>query len=82
MSQPKLSARPKTPQSFDREGKAYVGYAIALRSNTGHEIIILAPTIDEAEFAAQGIISFNVDRSKIKRAGLVGEATLNRLKQV
>ena len=71
--------KPKS-KKFEKRGKSYVGYAIAIQTPTGSEIIILAPTVDEAEaVAACQIGLLNVDRSEIKQAALVGIRTFERM---
>lgn len=57
-----------SPQKFEKIGKAYVGYAVAMKSQAGAEIIILCPTIDEAVVAAESWGTVN--RREVKRAAL------------
>lgn len=56
------------PQQFERAGKAYIGYAVAMRTMGGHEIIILAPTKDAAVLVGQDY--GQVDPALVKRAAL------------
>jgi hypothetical protein len=58
------------PQKFEKVGKAYIGYATAIKSNSGAEIIILCPTKEEVIVAAESWGAIDVDQSLIRRAAL------------
>lgn len=58
------------PTNFERIGKAYVGHALVIRSNSGAEIIIFCPTADEAIAAANLWGEVSIVREHIKRAAL------------
>lgn len=66
------SIRPSPPQKFERNGKSYIGYAIAFRGQSGAEIIFLAPTEDEAAAAFLNHTGRDADRELIYRAALTG----------
>jgi hypothetical protein len=57
-----------SPQKFKKIGKAFVGYAVGMKSPTGSEIIILCPTKDEAIVAAESWGKVNPE--EVKRAAL------------
>jgi hypothetical protein len=58
------------PQKFKRIGRSYVGHAVAIKSNSGAEIIILCPTKEEAVRAAEAWGNVVIDRKEVKRAAL------------
>ncbi len=69
------------PTSFERDNGSYIGYAIAIQTPSGRELIILAPTADEAEFAAENYMATkNINRDQIKRAALVGMVNFDKLR--
>lgn len=57
----------KTPTTFERNGTAYVGYALALANDFGEEIIIIAPSIDGAVMAANHMGHKSINRDKIQQ---------------
>jgi hypothetical protein len=57
-----------SPQKFEKIGKAFVGYAIGMKSPTGAEIIFLCPTKDEAILVAESWGT--VDPREVKRVAL------------
>jgi hypothetical protein len=59
-----------SPSKFEKIGKAYVGHAVAIKSNSGAEFIILCPTKDEAVAAAISWGEVDIDPAHIKRAML------------
>lgn len=69
-----MKARKKNPPvTFERVGKSYLGYATAIRTGAGTEVIILAATIDEAERMAGLVGNCILNRDLIQRAALVSE---------
>ena len=58
------------PQQFERLGKAFLGHAIAIRMAGGSEVMIFAPTKDEAVIAAESLCEIDVDLTQVKRAAL------------
>lgn len=58
------------PEKFEKIGGAYVGYAVAIKSQTGAEIIVLCPTKEEAIVAAETWGSVDIDPRHIQRASL------------
>lgn len=58
------------PSKFDKLGKSFLGHAIAIRMQGGSEIMIFAPTEDDAVCAAESMCVLEIDRKQVKRAAL------------
>lgn len=66
----------KPPQQFKRQGKSYIGFAIAFRREFGDEVILLAPTREKAAEAALAFGLAQVDIDRIVPAAIVSENAL------
>jgi hypothetical protein len=74
-----MSASKQKPQKFETRGNSYIGHAIAIKTTGGAEIIILAPTADEAECAAESLGEIAIDPKHIRKAALVSIGMLDKL---
>lgn len=59
-----------SPQKFKKFGKAFIGYAVAIRSASGAELMLFCPTKDEAIAAAESWGDVEIDPNNVKHAAL------------
>lgn len=62
--------KPRTPTTFERDGRAYVGHAVVLMNDAGIEIIIVAPSVDEAVEVAACLGHTSINRSLIHKVAV------------
>ncbi len=58
------------PKTFEKRGKAYVGFSAAVKMGFG-EVIILAPTMDALESAFSAMTCGELDREMVKSGALI-----------